>query len=466
MTQYRGHRLILPAVLFLLFTIAAIAPIRSYDLFWHLATGRWIVEHGALPLTDPFAVASDRIEWIDGAWLAQVVAYGIHALVGLKGLSIARGVCAAILFALIYFFAARESKPHVATAVTALAFAGAMPLLDFRPSGLAALFVVLAIELRSWIAHALVAALWINVHSSALIAPVIALFSTRRAAPVIAGAAALLLNPYGIKALTSPLVLMSYVASGAFVNREWLPSDPLTFPLLYVALAVGAVVFITTENHRQQLWRIALFVMFAYLAVRHARHQPLFFAAFPLLVAPAVRRAQEKLAYALAVACILFAFVTTDHHLGLMRARFPVEATAQLKASGLRGHIYNADQFGGYLIWSFYPERRVLTDGRNELYRRFIPEVQEARGDQRAWRELLRRYRVDIAVEEYRPPLEVIDAVTRKTTYVPASIAYWPRREWALIAYDEVAMVFARRAAFEPDAIEKLEIRGRVPDAR
>lgn len=464
MTLSRGQRFLLPAVLFLLFSIAAIAPIRSYDLFWHLATGRWIVEHRALPLGDPFAVASDRVEWINGAWLGQVAAYALHGLVGIAGLSIARGICAAILFTLIYVFASRHAKPHIAVALTALGFAGAMPLLDVRPSGLAALFVVLAIELRAWIAHAILAVLWINIHSSALLAPLIATFSTRRPAPVIAGAIALLLNPYGIKALTSPLVLMSYVSSGTFVNLEWLPSMPATFPLLYIALGVGILTFVTTEDHRAHWWRVALFVMFAYLAVRHARHQPLFFAAFPLLVAPAVRRAHEKLAYALAAACILFAFITTDHHRGVMPGRFPIEATARLEASGLKGNIYNADQFGGYLIWSFYPERRVLADGRNELYREFIPAVQTARGDQRAWRALLRQYRIDLAVDEYRPPLEVIDAVTRKVTYTPASLAYWPRREWALIAYDEVAMVFARRAAYPPEVIEKLEIKGRVPD--
>ena len=47
---------------------------------------------------------------------------------------------------------------------------------------------------------------------------------------------------------------------------------------------------------------------------------------------------------------------------------------ARLRASGLHGRIYNPDQFGGYLIWSFYPERRVLTDGRNELHRTYIAE--------------------------------------------------------------------------------------------
>ena len=55
--------------------LAAVAPVRNYDSFWHLATGRWIVEHRALPLQDPFAVASDRTEWINGEWLFETVAY-------------------------------------------------------------------------------------------------------------------------------------------------------------------------------------------------------------------------------------------------------------------------------------------------------------------------------------------------------------------------------------------------------
>lgn len=454
----RSQRIV-PIALFIVFTIAAIAPIRSYDLFWHLATGRWIVEHRALPLTDPFTIGSDRVEWINGSWLAQVVAYGLHAITGTRGLSILRGVCAAILFTLIYLFAARNSKPHIAMALTALAFAGAMPILDVRPSGLAALFVVLAIELRSWIAHALLAVLWINVHPSALLAPVIGAFATRRMAVVAASAVGLLINPYGFKAITAPVTLMSYVSSGEFVNREWLPSVPATFPLLYIAVAVGIIAFATTEDHRQQWWRVALFVLFAYLAIRHVRHQPLFFAAFPLLVAPAVRRAHERLAYAVGIACLAFALITNDHYLGLTRGRFPVDAVARLKASALRGNIYNPDQFGGYLIWSFYPERRVLQDGRNELYHALIPEDARAHRDSRVWSALLRRYRIDLAVDEYRPPLEVIDAVTQRKTTMDASLAFWPRRDWALIAADEAGLVFARRAAFPKEVLEKLEIR-------
>jgi hypothetical protein len=75
-----------------------------------------------------------------------------------------------------------------------------------------------------------------------------------------------------------------------------------------------------------------------------------------------------------AVAAIALVLFTRDHRAGVASERFPLKATEHLRATGLRGNIYNPDQFGGVVIWTFYPERRALTDGRNELYRTFIPE--------------------------------------------------------------------------------------------
>jgi len=112
-----------------------------------------------------------------------------------------------------------------------------------------------------------------------------------------------------------------------------------------------------------------------------------------------------------------------------------------------------------------YPQRRVLTDGRNELYHRFNEEYAIAREDGRAWNALLRKYRIDLAVDEYRPPLDVINGLTGAHQSMPASLAYWPRRDWALIGYDKAAMIFARRAAYPREVIDRLEVKGIVPDS-
>ncbi|HKO54361.1 MAG TPA: hypothetical protein VJ276_00705, partial [Thermoanaerobaculia bacterium] len=100
MTEARAQR-ILPVALALLFTLAAVGPIRNYDFFWHLATGRWIAEHRALPETDPFAVASEQRPWINGEWAFEVLLYGVYEVVGLTGLSIVRALLAAGIFTLI-----------------------------------------------------------------------------------------------------------------------------------------------------------------------------------------------------------------------------------------------------------------------------------------------------------------------------------------------------------------------------
>ncbi|HEX7708537.1 MAG TPA: hypothetical protein VF701_18895 [Thermoanaerobaculia bacterium] len=480
MTETTRWQRLIPFAFALFIAVAAIAPIRSYDLFWHLATGRWIVEHKVLPATDPFTVASDPHLWVNGAWLFQLGAYGLHEAGGLAGLSIARGLFAALIFLLILYASRhvnRDVPPreyaHVALLLAVVAFAGASPVLDVRPASVAMLFVIAAFVVRSPLGLAVLSIVWINTHPSALLAPLLAGLTTRRILPAVASLTGLLVNPYGIRALIAPLELMTYVRSGEFVNAEWLPSPPLLFPLLYFCIAIGAIAIVLNirSNHLEEsgaarISRLILFALFSYLAARHVRNQVLFFAAFPILITPLVRPSHipRRAAWLVSASIILLLALTGDHRLGVTPDRFPLDAVARLREAGFSGNIYNPDQFGGFLIWSLDSERRVLTDGRNELYRIYIPEYAAARGDQRRWRELLEKYEIDLAVEEYGAPVTAMSGVSGETSMMPASLAYWPRDRWALIGFDSAAMVFARRAAFPEEQIARWEIRDVVPD--
>jgi hypothetical protein len=442
---------------------AALLPISSYDFFWHLATGRWIVEHHALPLTDPFTTASDRTPWIDGEWLYQAALFAIRSPVWIDRI---RALLVAAMFALAFAVASKKADWPIALAVTAFAFTGAYDRLDARPSTAATALLVIGLALLEReldLAFIALTIVWINVHPSALIAPLLALIVRRIHWLPIASAAALLVNPYGWNAVIAPLQLARFARSGMFVNAEWLPSPAALFPLLYVTALLGVIAFLVS---RQDLWRFIIFALLAYLAIAHVRNQGLYFAALPILLAPMVPRAWSHRAIALlALLPIGWAYANGPHVAGIAAHRFPIRATDVIQRAGLQGNIYNPDQFGGYLIWTFYPQRRALTDGRNELYHAFIPEYAKARLDSRAWRALLAKYRIDLAVDEYRPPLDVINPMTGAHQSAPASLAYWPRKEWALIGYDDVGMVFARRAAFAQQMISGLEVRGVVPDA-
>jgi hypothetical protein len=209
-----------------------------------------------------------------------------------------------------------------------------------------------------------------------------------------------------------------------------------------------------------------VFMLLAALAIQHVRNQGLYFAALPLFVPALGPLSRYRVAIAaLAVVPLVWVLAHQDRRVGIDDIRFPVRAVARLQATGLPGNIYNVDQFGGYLEWVFHPQRRVLTDGRNELFRDFIAMDFRARRDSRVWHALLAQYHVDLAVDEYqRDKVEVIDVARSERRYLPASLVRYRRRDWALIAFDDAAMVFARRAAFAPALIERIEYRYLVPD--
>jgi hypothetical protein len=66
---------------------------------------------------------------------------------------------------------------------------------------------------------------------------------------------------------------------------------------------------------------------------------------------------------------IIFALATRHPYDPAHDAKLPVAAVDTLGAEGLREPLYNAYQFGGYLIWRLWPERQVFIDGRgDDLY--------------------------------------------------------------------------------------------------
>ncbi len=483
MALSRGDSRLAPLLVSLATLLVSIVPIRSYDAFWHLAAGRWIAEHRALPARDPFGLASGAVPWHDGEWLFQLLLYGLHALGGEAGLSIARAIAVAALAGWLFHRARRDSSPAAALLLVAVAMTGADARLAVRPeiAGILLAAGVTSLALGALTARrigaiALASIVWMNLHPSALLAPLIvgAAAAGRIAAgerqradlgrflsAIAVALLALLVNPWGWRGIAAPIELARLASARTFINAEWLPSDPSLVPFLYAAIAGGAAL-LAWRRSRSTLPHALLFAIFALLAIRYVRNLGFFFATLPILLAAAMPKLASRAGSIIAVAAAAAVAIALPLHRGLGagtdRDRFPVAAVDQLLASDLEGNIYNPDQFGGYLIWRTYPERRVLTDGRNELYVDFLRDFPRARSDSREWKRLLDRYDIALAVEEYRPgTVRVTDAATGRVAERSPARVYFPRSAWALIGFDRVAMVFARRDAFAPDVISRLE---------
>ncbi|MDA1137472.1 MAG: hypothetical protein O3B01_02720 [Planctomycetota bacterium] len=70
----------------------SIRKVASLDVWWHLASGRWIVENGAIPKVDVFSFAIEGAPWINVWWGFQTVQYLAFQWVGLDGLIILKSL--------------------------------------------------------------------------------------------------------------------------------------------------------------------------------------------------------------------------------------------------------------------------------------------------------------------------------------------------------------------------------------
>jgi hypothetical protein len=145
--------------------------------------------------------------------------------------------------------------------------------------------------------------------------------------------------------------------------------------------------------------------------------------------------------------------------------RFPVKAVDFLDQAPEVGNLYNNVAFGGYLLWRLYPPRQIFNDGRNELNPDFLRELAVARKDSRAWSALLDRYDIDGALVRYdrrrRPVLEppTVPGGEPRIVHLTSNAVLFTPDRFALVYWDDLAMVFLARRSARSRLLEQLEYR-------
>ncbi|HUO85417.1 MAG TPA: hypothetical protein VM534_09920, partial [Thermoanaerobaculia bacterium] len=123
---------------------------RGSDLWWHIASGRWMIEHGEIPKTDSFSYTALGEQWVVDAWLSDLIyalwsrAFGMASLVWWKW-----GIIVAA-FLLLFHVAVKLSKGRLGGPYAASLFGAAIaaPFLDIRPNlvSLLAFTILLALS--------------------------------------------------------------------------------------------------------------------------------------------------------------------------------------------------------------------------------------------------------------------------------------------------------------------------------
>jgi tetratricopeptide (TPR) repeat protein len=121
---------------------------------------------------------------------------------------------------------------------------------------------------------------------------------------------------------------------------------------------------------------------------------------------------------------------------GLKASVYPVAATDFLKEHKLPGNLYNAYDWGGYLMWRLFPDTLVFVDGRSDSIEHFVASSRIENAWE-GWSEALDAYRVNTIITrtcyyDTGEPLSLIDALVRHPG-------------WSLVYRDEVAVIYVRR---------------------
>ncbi|RLE30095.1 MAG: hypothetical protein DRJ61_13300, partial [Acidobacteria bacterium] len=485
--------------------VAGSFEILNTSIGWHLAAGRWMVEHREVLTHNPFTLGADGAAWLNHEWLFQIIVALMERLgtgPGLIGLRIL--VTIGLTFLLMHFGRRAGLSSGAALVLACLCVAGARMRFYVRPELVTLVLVPLGVSLYLTRSHrrtavtaaavAVIAAVGVNLHAGILVLPAILgalvvaevltqishqqspLTVIRSGAAIVLGAiGGALFNPWGWQVLVAPFRLAHLVDKPWVPNPEWISPGPTDVPELYIALIAASVLFIFRER---QLIRWMLLAVISVLALRYVRNVGLFFTVLPLAMAPALsrfgilrltgRRASlAASALVLSLAAIMINAPGFPLGWGFSTEHYPVGASQFLERTGLIDQpVYNDVRFGGWLIGRNFPPFQPLIDDRNEIHEDLLKEmweIHEASSPGR-WQALLDRYGIETALLRYHEPLKVLTPEGGNLGQRGFSALWFPNKRWALVYWDDTAMVLVDREKTLPELVDAFEYQWVRPD--
>ncbi|TAJ41735.1 MAG: hypothetical protein EPO55_04575 [Reyranella sp.] len=418
------------------------------DSHWHIAVGNWMLAHGTVPTVDTFSFTFAGQPWIAKEWLSQLLMALAFNIGGWGGVTVLSAAAIGVSFALLLRLLLRDLTPLPAALFTLAAIVMTAPHFLARPHLLAfpvmlwwVAGLVRAVEQRRAPEPLLLLAmlLWANLHGGftlglvlcgafALDAVVGARDAVERKALFVAwakfGVASGLvacITPYGPESILVTLRIFGLGETLGMIS-EWKSPDFQSQPMQELILLV-ALYAALSRGLKLPLVRLLIVIGLVHLYLRYARNAELLAMLLPLVVAPPLARqwpslrpdpdatggsllVQRMRALARpaghAALALCFAAVAL-YAAGLVKlggvtpppSTMPQAALDYASEAGLKGHVLNHYNYGGYLIRAGVP---TFIDGRGELYggefiRRFA-DVVNLRGEE-SLEQMLERHAIE-----------------------------------------------------------------------
>jgi hypothetical protein len=430
------------------------------DSFWSVATGRWILEHGRLPTTDPFSFTANRA-WIVHMPLSQLAFAWVASAFGMLGLELVGTLVFTLALLILWLPHARSLTARLCTwplllgwvlvQANDLCVRGQL----FGDLGFAVL-LLLVFRLRDGqrvhpLLGLLLGACWINLHASVFLLVVVPLgwaaalvLLPPKSRPPLApyswlaasGALGMLINPYHFRLVGD---LGRLLSSPATRSIDLFRPPDFGSPGTWLAIAVMVTAAWWCAKSRDAAGGVPealLLLLWLVAAATGRRYLPLGFGMAIAVIgrlatarwpASAEWHRPAQLALGVTSAGVAFWGLGTDkdpwRDVPLVEARL-VEARA------LPDRVANLYHWGGYLDYAWNGRRKVFVDGRNQLFENGAFEAASQLGRLENWQAILDRYGINTVLWERGSALDAALLVSG---------------EWLEVHRGRIAVLYVRR---------------------
>jgi len=455
------------------------------DFFWHLANGKAMVEQGRIINQEIFSYTKEGTPFSNRAWLAQIIFYSIFRAAGPFGIVMFK----TLIVLMIAYFSYRTARLNGADTIWACALMAAAVFIGItryreRPEIFSLLlFTFLGMIISGYVAGRasqkslytipVILVVWDFLHGAVFGIVFLLSFTfgmtgqyllhvvssnpseetvndskTRAKHLWILSSISLLcmlINPYGLRTYDFFVEFLQTNPMLATIIEDTSPSFVmfLDFWILLMITVILSLVFI----RKIDLTYVIIFMPFAYLSIHYLRVRPFFsLAAIPALASysrhimattealsrHSLKKLIKLIPYAMSMAFLIYTvqvkFVEKNHPLSfgyeINELFIPLGATKFISKSGLKGNMFNPGHFGGCLAYFLYPERKIFLYNHHMMFREFPLILSNP--------DFIERYKIEYAV------------LDRNTGGDPVSHLFTTGR-WALLYFDELSLVVARR---------------------
>jgi hypothetical protein len=489
--------------LVLFITLSLLIPwklLLDCDTGYHIRTGEYILQHWTIPHHDIFSFLNPPPRWVAFEWLSQVIMALIHQLAGLTGIVIFFAFLISLTYYYLFKFLQKENinifisiiiimlvitsssihwlaRPHIFSLLLFLIWYHILCLYQYHNKNY--LYFLPPLML-----------LWVNLHGAFFLGILLLIVylagngirilipdkvesnQAKTKAKTLALCSGFtiiisLINPNGYINIGLPFELLSnqFIINhiSEFQSPNFHENDLLAFEILILLIFF----ILSVSMKKLNIIEIALMILFAHMSLYSVRNIPL----FAIIAAPII---SKQFQYVFDFKYNKFADFLRNRHnnistidntakgilwillpiffisyltiMGFLNYRFdenikPIAAVEFLKKVKIKGHLYNLDEFGDYIIYKAYPDYQVFIDGRMDMYgANWFKKYYQISNFKPGWEDTLEKYQINVIF------FNTDSALSRFLL---------ERDEWRLIYSDKVASIFIKNVNANRNLIEK-----------